>query len=79
MLEPAHEIMVLVAYSKTCVKWPLSKRPKIGFQDKFSLNGGQKYCRMLQWSILQYFRPSLSYSLLLRPLFCLLLNGSSTQ
>ena len=30
------------------VTWPLSKRPKIGFQDKLSLNAGQRYCRMLQ-------------------------------
>ena len=35
------------AYSKTCLKWPLSKRAKIGFQDQLSLNAGQKYCRML--------------------------------
>ena len=35
-------------YSKTCVKRPLSKRQKIGFQDRLSLNAGQKYCRMLQ-------------------------------
>ena len=35
-------------YSKTCVKWPLSKIPKIGFQDQLSVNAGQKYCRMLQ-------------------------------
>ena len=39
-------------YSKTCVKQPLSKIPKIGFQDQFntciSLIAGQKYCRMLQ-------------------------------
>ena len=35
-------------YSKTCVKRPLSKRPKIGYQDQLSLNAGQKYCRMLQ-------------------------------
>ena len=35
-------------YSKTCVKQPLSKRPKIGFQNQFSLNAGQKYRRMLQ-------------------------------
>ena len=34
-------------YSKTCVKQPLSRRPKIGFQDQLSLNAGQKYCRML--------------------------------
>ena len=30
------------------LKWPLSKRLKIGFQDQLSLNAGQKYCRMLQ-------------------------------
>ena len=35
-------------YSKTCVKRPLSKRLKNGFQDQLSLNAGQKYCRMLQ-------------------------------
>ena len=35
-------------YGKICVKWPLSKRPKIGFQDQLSLNAGLKYCRMLQ-------------------------------
>ena len=35
-------------YSKTSVKRPLSKRPKIGFQDQLSLNASQKYCRMLQ-------------------------------
>ena len=34
-------------YSKTCVKQPLSKRPKNGFQDQLSLNACQKYCRML--------------------------------
>ena len=34
------------------------RRPKIGFQDRSSLNAGQKYYRMLQ-----YFRPSLSYHL----------------
>ena len=36
------------AYSKTCLERPLSKRPKMGFQDQSSLNAGQKYCRMLQ-------------------------------
>ena len=51
------------------------RRPKIVFQDRLSLNAGQKYCRMLQESILQYFRPSLSYNLSLRPLFCLFLSG----
>ena len=35
-------------YSKTCVKRPLSKRPKIGFQDQLSHIAGHKYCRMVQ-------------------------------
>ena len=32
-------------YSKTCLKWPLKKRTKIGFQDRLSLNADQQYPR----------------------------------
>ena len=39
--------IVLLSYY-TCLKPPLSKRPKNGFQDQLLLNAGQKYCRMLQ-------------------------------
>ena len=46
-------------YSKACRKESLKKRPTIGFQDQLLLNAGQKYCRTLQESILQYFRPSI--------------------
>ena len=60
-----------IVYSITCLKPPLKKLLNIGFQDRLLLNAGQKYCRMLQESILQYFRPSLSYHISLRPLFCL--------
>ena len=28
---------------------PLKRKTKIGFQDRLSLNAGQKYCRMLKW------------------------------
>ena len=35
-------------YSKTCLKRPLKSTHKVGFQDRLSLNAGQKYCRMLQ-------------------------------
>ena len=35
-------------YSKTCLKRPLEKKSKIGFQNQLLLNAGQKYCRMLQ-------------------------------
>ena len=36
-----------IRYSKTCVKWPLAKRPKIRFQDQLSLYAGQKYSTTL--------------------------------
>ena len=42
-------------YSKTCVKRPVSKRPKIGFQDQLSLYAGQKHCGMLHSAILLTF------------------------
>ena len=32
------------SYSKTCVKRPLSKRVKIGFQDQLLLNAGENFC-----------------------------------
>ena len=67
----------IIKYSKTCVIRPLSKRRKIVFHNQLSLNVGQKYCRMLP--ILQYFRPSLSYHLSSRSLFCLFLSGRFTQ
>ena len=35
-------------YSKTCLKQPLKKKTEIDFQNRLSLNAGQKYCRMLQ-------------------------------
>ena len=40
--------LVTISYSKTCLKQPLKRTPKIGFQYRLSLNAGQKYCRMLQ-------------------------------
>ena len=71
-------IYILFMYSKTCVKRPLLRRQKIGFQDQFSRpiianNAGQTYCRM------QYFRPLSIYHLSLRSLFCLFLSGCFTQ
>ena len=36
-----------VTNSKTCFQRPLKQKTKIGFQDRLSLNAGQKYSRML--------------------------------
>ena len=66
-------------FSKICLKRPLKKGPKVGFQERFSLNAGRNYCRMLSWSILQYSRPALSYHFSLKPLFCLFLSVCSRQ
>ena len=35
-------------YSKACLKQPLKKKTRTGFQYQLSLYVGQKYCRMLQ-------------------------------
>ena len=44
-------------YSKTYLKQPLKKDTKIGFQERLSLNAGQKYCRMLHYDLcFVYFR-----------------------
>ena len=71
---------------KPALTYHSKKWPKINCQCWFLLNAGQKYCRMLQESILQfqesilqYFRPSLSYYLSIRPLFCKFLSGSLRQ
>ena len=58
--------------SQTRLKRPL-KKTKNWFSGP--INAGQKYCRMLYKSILQYFRPSFSYHLSLRSLFCPFLSG----
>ena len=64
--------MMRVKNTRTCLKRPLSKRPKMVFKTNFSLNAGQKYCRMLN---LQYYKPSLSYHLSSRSLFYQFLSG----
>ena len=66
-------------YSKTCVKWPLSKRPKIDFKTNHRLMQVKNIAECSKGSFLQYFRPSLSYHLSLRSLFCLFLSGRLTQ
>ena len=70
---------VFICYSKTCLRQPLKKKTINGFQDRLSLYADQKYGRMFQESILQYFWPSFIYLLSLWPLFCLFLSGRLRQ
>ena len=62
-------------YSKTCLKRPLSKRPKLVFKTNYHLMQVKSIAECSKGSILQYFRPSLSYHLSLRYLYGLFLSG----
>ena len=68
-------------YSKTCLKRPLKNRKKNpkGLKDKWLLNEGQKYCRMLFCSILQYFWPALSDNQSWKPILVFFLSGRLRQ
>ena len=66
-------------YSEACVKRPLSKRPKMVLKTNCRLMQVKSIAECSKGSILQYFRPSLSYQLLLRSLFCLFLSARFTQ
>ena len=56
-------------YSKTCVKRPLSNRPKIGFQDQLWLNAGQKYFRMLSAILLTFIKLSIVIKIFVLSIF----------
>ena len=65
--------------------WPLTvkpvlrvhskRRPKLVFNPNYPLMQVKSIAECSKGSILQYFRPSLSYHLSLRSLFCLFLSG----
>ena len=63
------ELIIKYSTVKPVLRGHSKRSPKIGFQLRLSLNAGQKYCRMLKGSILQYFRLPLSYHFPLRPWF----------
>ena len=59
-LKPDKNVTELINIVKPVLISHLKEDQKLFFQDQLLLNAGQKYCRMLQQSILQYFRPALS-------------------
>ena len=66
-------------YSKTSVKWPFLKRPKMVFKTNYPLMKVTSVAECSKGSILQYFWPSLSYHLSLRASFCLFFSGCLRQ
>ena len=66
-------------YSKTCLKELLQKIQKLVFKTIYRLNQVKSIAEDSKGSILQCFRPSISYHFPLRPLFCLFLSGRLRQ
>ena len=56
-----------------------NRRPKLVFKTDYGLMQVKSIAACSKGSILQYFRPSLSYHLPLRPLICLFLSGCLRQ
>ena len=67
--------MPILRYSKTLIKRSLKKRTKTVFKANYCLMQVKSITKCSMGSILQYFRPSLNYSLSLRSLFCQFLSG----
>ena len=69
--------------AKVCTVKPVlsghSKRPKLVFKTDYRLMQVQSIAECSKGSILQYFRPVLSYHLSLRSLFCLFVSGRLRQ
>ena len=72
-------VVLLLLYSKTCVKRPLSKRQTIRFQTKSSLNAGQKYYRMLQGEHSVILSTFIKLPLVIKILVLFILSGRFTQ
>ena len=54
-------LLSIILYSKTCLKRPLSKRPQIVFKINYRLMNVKSIAKYFKWSILQFFRLSLTY------------------
>ena len=61
--------------SNTVLRDHSNRRSKLVFKVEYRLMQVESFAECSKGSILQYFRPSLSYRLALRSLFCLFLSG----
>ena len=80
-LQEKHSVLTFKQFNtiKPAISGHSKRKPKIGFQDRLSIIACQKYCRMLQDSILQYVGPTFSCHLSLWTLFCLFLSDRLRQ
>ena len=69
----------IIIQSNLCKTATLKKTTKLVFKTNYSLMQVKSIAECAIWSVLQYFRPSLSYHLSVRSLFCLFLSDRFTQ
>ena len=71
------DIHFIHVYCRQCTvkRPPTQKEDQLIFKTDYRLMQVKSIAECFNGSILQYFRPSLSYRLLLRSLFCLFLRG----
>ena len=69
----------LKSYSKICLKRQLKKKTKIGFQDRLSLNAGQKYCRMLHGERSAILSTFIKLPFVMKTFFLSILSGRFRQ
>ena len=67
------------SYTVKPVKWQLKKDQKLFFKTDYRFMQVKSIAECSNWSILQYFRPPLSYHFPLRPWFCLFLSDRLRQ
>ena len=77
MVEPRKE--VCIGTVKPVLSSHSKRRPKVIFKTDYRLMQVITIAECSKGSILQYFRPSLSYHFSLRSLFCLVLSGRLRQ
>ena len=70
LISPKKAVAVVPTYRKTCVK---------NTENNYRLMQVKSNAECSKGSILKYFRPSLSYQLSLRSVFCLFLSCCFTQ
>ena len=74
-----HNPFLFVYTVKSVLSGHSKRHQKLVFKTDYLLMFVKSIAECSNGSILQYFRPSLSYHLLLRPLFCLFLSGRLRQ
>ena len=68
----------MAQHSKTCLKRPLKKKIKNGFQDQLPLNASKKYCKMHQSEHFAILSTFIKPPFVIKIFVCLFLSAAYT-